>query len=193
MRSPRFPTLVVLLLAGLATAGSAVAAENYEIDPVHSTIAFRIQHLGVAYTWGRFGAISGTALIDEENPAASTVQVEVKTASIDTGDEKRDKHLRSPDFFDAKTFPVARFSSTSVRRKGDVYEVTGTFELHGVRKTITLSLERVGSGKDPWGGYRTGFSGRTTIRRSDFNMKWGLGGPVGDDVELFFDLELIRQ
>ncbi len=193
MRSLRFPTLVALLLAGLTTSGSVLAAETYEIDPVHSTIAFRIQHLGVAYTWGRFGAMSGQAVIDEQNPAASSVQVEVKVESIDTGDEKRDKHLRSPDFFDAKTFPVARFTSTSVRRKGDVYEITGTFELHGVEKTITLPLERVGSGKDPWGGYRTGFSGRTTIRRSDFGMKWGLGGPVGDEVELFFDLELIRQ
>ncbi|GAB4373262.1 MAG: YceI family protein [Acidobacteriota bacterium] len=187
------PAALVVLASALVASTPVLAAESYKVDPVHSTIAFRVEHLGVSYAWGRFNAIDGKAVIDEENPAASSVTLEVRIDSIDTNSEKRDKHLMSPDFFDAKTFPVARFTSTKVTRKGDTWQVTGTLELHGVKKTLTIPFERVGSGKDPWGGFRTGFSGRTTIKRSEFNISWGLNGAVGDEVELFLDFELIRE
>lgn len=194
MRIPRFPTLALVAMALAAPAVPAtLAAETYTVDSSHTSILFRVEHFGVSYVWGRFGTVSGKAVIDEQNPAASSVEIEIPVDSIDTNEEKRDKHLKSPDFFDAKTFPTVRFKSRSVERKGDSWIVTGTLEMHGVKKTITLPLERVGSGKDPWGGFRTGFSGKTTIRRSDFNVKYGLNGPIGDEVELYLDVELVRS
>jgi polyisoprenoid-binding protein YceI len=184
--------LSVLVLFTLASP-LALAAETYEIDPVHSAIVFRVNHLGVAYTWGRFNDFSGTFVVDEEKPENSTVELEIKTESVDTNSEKRDKHLRNPDFFDAKTFPVARFESNAVERDGDTYTVQGTLELHGKKRPVTLVMERVGSAEDPWGGYRTGFTGEHTLKRSEYDINYGLNGPVGDEVQLFFDFEAIRQ
>lgn len=189
-------TLTLALVALMSLAGAstlASAADTYEIDLGHSGINFRVMHLGVAYTWGRFNDFSGTIMIDEENPAKSSVELTIKMDSVDTNQGDRDKHLRSPDFFDAKTFPVATFKSSSVSKKDDVYTVEGTLDLHGQKKPVTLELTRVGSGKHPRSGADiTGFAGTYTLKRSDFGMTYGIGG-IGDEVELFIDIEAAKK
>ena len=187
-------TLALVGLAALAGASTlASAADTYQIDLAHSAINFRVQHLGVAYTWGRFNDFSGTIMIDEENPSKSSVELTIKTESVDSNSADRDKHLRNPDFFDAKTFPVVTFKSDSVSKEGDLYTVTGKLKIHGVEKPVTLELTRVGAGKDPWGGFRTGFSGTHTLDRTEYNISYGSGGAVGDDVQLFIDIEAIKK
>ena len=181
-----------LVAAMLFSLAPSVLADDYEIDGAHAAVTFKVQHLGVSYTWGRFNDIAGTFSIDESNPSNSSVNLEIKIESIDSANAKRDKHLRSPDFFNAKTFPLATFKSSKVSVSNDVYTVSGELEFHGVKKPVTIELQRVGSGKDPWGGYRTGFSGQLAIKRSDFGMT-NMTGAVGDEVVLFIDIEGIRK
>jgi polyisoprenoid-binding protein YceI len=183
-----FAALLVTLVAGVSLAG-----ETFTIDNVHSSLVFRVKHLGLADVYGRFNEISGTYLLDHENPSKSSVAIEIKTASVDTRVEKRDEHLRSPDFFHAEAFPLIAFESREISRiEGENYSVSGTLSLHGVSKPLTLTVHHVGSGKDPWGGYRTGFEGGFKIKRSDFGMDFMLG-PVADEIELMVAVEGVRQ
>ena len=185
--------IVTFVFLALLIPGLAAAADNYNVDKVHSSVLFRIQHLGVSYVWGRFNDISGTFTIDEAAPDKSVVDITVKTESVDTDDAKRDKHLRSPDFFIAKTFPVMTFKSTSVKSDGkDHLAVTGELTLHGVTKTVTIPVTRIGTGKDPWGGTRTGFEGELTIKRSDYGVSYMPGG-LGEDVRLVLGIEGVRN
>lgn len=174
---------------------SSNAADTYVIDGSHSAIVFRIKHLGVSYAYGRFNDISGEVVWDDANPEASTLNIQVKTESVDTASEKRDQHLRSPDFFSAKEFPVSSFTSTSVEKiSNTTYKVTGDFQLHGVTKQVTADLEYIGDGKDPWGGHRAGFETTITIKRSDFDMTTYIdNGGLGDDVRLIIAIEGIKQ
>ncbi|RMD98638.1 MAG: polyisoprenoid-binding protein [Deltaproteobacteria bacterium] len=184
---------VLFFIALFAFAPAVMAAETYAIDPVHSTVIFRVKHLGVGYLYGRFNDISGTIRFDEANPAKSSVEVTVKVASVDTNDEKRDKHLLSPDFFNAKQFPVIRFESASVKAVGgDLYEVSGNMTIHGITKPITVKMTRIGAGKDPWGNYRMGFEGVFSVKRSDFGIRYMPQG-IGDDVLITLSVEAIRK
>jgi polyisoprenoid-binding protein YceI len=171
----------------------AGAAETFEIDAVHSVVLVRVQHLGVSNAYGRFNQISGSFTLDEKEPAKSSVKVEVRTASIDTFNEKRDQHLRGPDFFNAKQFPVMTFESSAVRAAGEGrYEVEGKLSVHGVTKPLTVVVEKVGAAKDPWGGFRAGFETSWTMKRSDHGMDYMLGA-VGDEVRVIVSLEGIRK
>ena len=154
---------------------------------------FKASHLGISHTYGRFNDISGTFTWDQNNPTASSLSVTIKAESIDTNHDKRDQHLRNPDFFNAAQFPVITFVSSSVADKGNgVYAVTGTLSLHGVSREITVDLEKVGEGNDPWGGYRAGFHTNFTIDRTDFGMDYMTDG-VPADVGLTISLEGIRK
>ena len=184
----RLSVFLVLLMA----LPSSAAADEYKIDPEHTSVVFKIGHLDVSYTWGRFNTISGNLSLNEDDPSASSITIEIDVNSIDTNNEKRDKHLRGPDFFNVKTYPKATFKSKSFKVKGDNYTVVGDFTLHGQTREVTLEVVRVGSGKDPWGGFRTGFSGELALKRSDYGIK-GLIGPVADDLVLFLDVEAIKQ
>jgi polyisoprenoid-binding protein YceI len=171
----------------------ASTAETYKVDPVHSTVLFRIKHLNLSYVHGRFNDVAGTFSFDDEDPSAGSLDIEVPVAKIDTNNAERDKHLKSPDFFDAERFPLITFKSRSVKKVGEqTYEVGGELALHGVTKPLTVKLERIGSGKDPWGGYRTGFETTFTIKRSDFGMT-NVIGPVGDEVRLTVAIEGVRR
>lgn len=185
-------TVLVLAIATFTAAPAAVAADTYAVDVAHSSLLFRISHLGIGYVHGRFNEFEGSFVIDAENPNASSVHVTVKVASVDTNSEKRDQHLKSPDFFDAKQYPTMTFKSTAVARTGDDYRVTGDFTLHGVTKSLTLRLKKVGEGDDPWGNHRMGFEGQVVIKRSDFNMKYMLPG-IGDDVQITLAIEGTRK
>jgi len=186
-------TLVVACgLVGLLAA-SARAADNYQVDPVHAAVVFRVKHLGVGYTYGRLNEVGGRLVLDEEDPANCVFEVQAEADSVDTGNAKRDQHLKGPDFFNAKEFPAVTFRSKQVKKAdASTYEVAGELTLHGVTKPVTVKLQRVGTGKDPWGGYRTGFEGSLTVKRSDFGMKFMPEG-VGDEVWLLIGFEALRQ
>lgn len=183
------------LMALVVCVGTSVAwasPEEYKVDPVHSSVWFRIKHLGVSYCYGRFNEPMGSFVWDEQNPEASKFTVKVAVEKIDTDNEKRDQHLRGVDFFDAAKHPEITFTSTAIKPQGDnKFEVTGDLTLHGVTKSITVVLEHVGGGKDPWGGFRRGFETKFTIKRSDFGMNY-MQGPLGDEVTLKVGIEGVR-
>jgi polyisoprenoid-binding protein YceI len=173
-------------------------AGTYPIDASHTHVGFVVRHLMVSKVKGRFTDVSGTVTIAEE-PTDSHVEVEVQLASIDTGDEQRDGHLRSADFFGVEANPTMTFRSTSVRHvSDDRWLVTGDLSLGGVTKAITLDVTFEGGAKDPWGGSRIGFSAKGEINREDFGLSWNqaleTGGVlVGKKVSLEIDAEAARQ
>lgn len=170
----------------------ADAADTYEIDTAHSMILFRAKHNGITYNYGRFNEFTGKITMDETDISKSMVEFEVKTASVDTANEKRDQHLRSPDFFSAKQFPVITFKSTKVNTKEgkeDMLEVTGDLEVLGVKKSITVDVAITGKGKGRQGESLIGFESVFTINRSEFGMTYGVGGPVSDDIRLIVTIE----
>ena len=180
-------------LATLLTAPAQAAPENFEVDGTHSFIVFHVTHLGIGTAWGRFNEFSGSFTHDAENPAASKVSFTIQAESVDTGNAKRDQHLRSPDFFDAKQFPEISFRSTKVEPIAEgAMDVTGELTFHGVTKTITARADLVGSGKDPWGNFRRGYDIQFTLNRNDFGVSYMPGG-LGDGVKVFVSVEGIRK
>jgi polyisoprenoid-binding protein YceI len=183
---------LLLLIGLLAKAAPVEAADVYRVDPVHSSVHFRVKHFGVGYVWGRFNDMSGSFTWDEQTPAECALEIEVKTPTIDSGNAKRDQHLKGPDFFDVAQFPTATFKSTQVRKLDEHnYEVAGELTMHGQTRPVTARLEWVGAGKDPRGGARAGFEAVLTIKRSEFGMNKMLQG-IGDDVRIIAALEGTR-
>ena len=186
-----FFVLALLVIGFTGTAQVADAADMYEIDTAHSMILFRAKHMGITYNYGRFNEFTGKLTIDETDISKSAIEFEVKTASVDTANEKRDQHLRSPDFFSAKQFPVITFKSTKVSMKEgkeNMLEVTGDLELLGVKKSITVDVEITGKGKGRQGESLIGFESIFTIKRSEFGMTYGAGA-VSDDIRLTVTIE----
>jgi polyisoprenoid-binding protein YceI len=194
VRSLLRKAVLPLVLAGaLGSTPAAAAPETYEVDAVHSTVLFRIQHAKAGNQYGRFNDMSGTFTLDDANPSAASVKLEVKAGSIDTANAKRDDHLRGPDFFNVAQFPTITFVSTAVAKAGEhAFDVTGDLTLHGVKKSVTVRMEKVGAAKDPWGNFRAGFEGVLTIKRSDFDMK-NMLEVVSDEVRLILAFEGIRK
>jgi polyisoprenoid-binding protein YceI len=182
--------LVATAFLALAFCASTVrAADTYKIDPVHSFVIFHISHFNIGHVYGRFNAPEGTIQYDPNDPSKCSFDLTIKAANVDTGTPKRDDDLRSEHFFDVKKFPTITFKSTSVRSAGkDKYEVTGDLTLHGVTKTITVPITKLGEGDTKVMGYRTGWESHVTLKRSDYNMHYD-AGLVGDDVHLTFALE----
>ena len=171
----------------------AYAAETYKLDPEHTSIVFRVEHLGIAYVYGRFNGPTGTFVFDESSPSKSTIEVQAETKNVDTALEKRDTDLKSPDFFNAGEYPHVSFKSKSVKKlKEAVYEVSGDLTLLGKTRPITVEVNATGAGKDPWGNFRMGFETSFSIKRSDFGMNFMMGG-VSDEVNLTVSVEGIRQ
>jgi len=169
---------------------------KYEFDAAHSQIEFTVKHMMVSTVRGRFNKFSGDLDIDEQNPAASSVDVAIDVASIDTGQEGRDNHLRSPDFFNATEFPTITFKSTKVEPKGDgKYHVTGDLTIHGVTKPHTLEVTREGPITNPYGKQVNAFSMSTKISRKEFGLEWNValesgGWLVSDEVKIFIEAEV---
>ena len=175
--------------AASSSGASAAEAEIYAVDGTHSSVLFKVRHNDVSYFYGRFGDVSGTFSFDEEKASECSVEIEVKAESIDTRTAKLDQHLRSPDFFDAKQFPVISFKSTKVKKgKDKVYSVTGDLSLHGVTKSITVDMEHVGTA-DGRRGKLMGFHTTFTIDRTDFGMNYGIGTALGSEVEMTISIE----
>jgi len=173
----------------------AVNAAEYKIDTkgAHAFINFKIQHLGYSWLTGRFNEFEGSFSYDADKPNDSKITVEINPASIDSNHAERDKHLRSDDFLDVDKFGKAKFVSTKITDKGNgKLEVVGDLTLHGVTKSITIDAKKIGEGKDPWGGYRAGFSGKTTLGLKDFGIPERLG-PASTEVHMSLHIEGIRQ
>ncbi len=184
--------LGLLFASLLGTQGAAAATTNYQVDLVHSTLSFRVQHLGISWAHGRFNAFSGTFCIDDEDLSKARVSIEVAVNSIDTNNGQRDDHLRGEEYFNVEAHPKMTYTSTKVEKTEAGYRVTGDFTLLGVTKPIVLQLTKVGEGQTPMKDYRIGFDGSMQIRRSEFGMKGGLP-MVGDDVHISMSIEGIRQ
>ena len=174
---------------------TATAVRTFSIDPIHSEVGFQVRHL-LTKVRGRFTDFSGKINMDRAKPAASSVEFNIKTASVDTGDADRDHHLQTADFFDAAKNPEITFKSTSIAatKKKDVYDVTGDLTMRGVTKRVTLPVEFNGFGKDPWGNERAGFSLTTTVNRKDYGINWNKaldngGVLLGEDVKVDINLE----
>ena len=167
-------------------ASSAAMATDYMIDKKgqHASITFKASHLGYSYIMGRFNDFSGKFSHDAATSVNSKVNVVINSSSIDTNHAARDKHLRSADFFDTSKYPKITFASTAFT--GDT--LTGDLSMHGVTKSITMKTRHIGEGKDPWGGYRSGFEGSVTINAPEF----GLPDYVGD-IEVLLNVEGVRQ
>ena len=192
----KLPTLATsLLIAGLTFSSTALMADDYVIDTkgAHASIKFRVQHLGYSWLYGRFNEFGGTFSYDEKAPEKSSVEVTIKTASVDSNHAERDKHLRSDDFLHVDKYPEAKFVSTSYSQAEDGTGVLkGNLTLNGVTKPVEIDVEFIGAGQDPWGGYRAGFEGTTSFAMADFGIVKDLG-PKSKDVELILSVEGIRQ
>ncbi len=184
-------TLSLCLL--LYASAPALAADQYKVDVVHSSVVFRIKHLDVSYCYGRFNRMSGTFQLDASDPSRSAIDVQVEADSVDTANAQRDQALRGSDFFDVQKLPMIRFESKKVSRNdAGIFLVEGEMTLHGVTRPLTIQVESTGTGKGMFGEVRSGLEAVFTLRRSEFGMNKMLGS-VGDEVRLIVSLEGIRQ
>ena len=184
-----------LLIAGSVFTSSPLLADDYEIDTkgAHASIKFRVQHLGYSWLYGRFNEFGGKFSYDEAAPEKTSVEVTIKTNSVDSNHAERDKHLRGDDFLDVAKFPEAQFVSTSYTPgKGDTGVLKGNLTLHGVTKPVEIAVQSIGAGNDPWGGYRMGFEGKTKFAMADFGILKNLG-PKSKDVEMILSIEGIKK
>jgi len=182
--------------------GTMAGRGTWKLDPVHTTAEFTVKHLMITTVRGRFTKVNGTIEVDEDNPGESTVEVEIDAASIDTGVADRDAHLRSADFLDVEHFPTLTFRSRRVKgaanKEGDRFKVIGDLTIRGTTKEVTLDATYEGSGKDPWGGTRAGFSGTTQIDRGEWGLTWNqaleAGGiVVGTNVKILLEVQAVKQ
>ena len=191
IRSRILATIVLTMLG----AGSANAAlERYTFDPVHTQVLFFVSHLGFSHSAGKFLAFDGGFSFDPDSWTTSSVDVGIRTASINMDDQKWEKHLRSPDFFDVEKYPIMRFKSTKVEQTGEHQAlIHGDLTLLGVTRPVTLETTFNKAGVHPKNkNYVAGFSARTMVKRSEFGMKYGVP-MLGDDVEVRLEVEGIRQ
>lgn len=188
-------SLRLAIAAAALVLSTHAGAADYVIDTkgAHAFIQFKISHLGYSWLLGRFNDFDGTFSYDEKNPAASRVQVNIRTASLDSNHAERDKHLRGKDFLHVSKYPTAGFVSTAYEDKGNGKAVLrGDLTLHGVTRPVAIDVTHVGAGADPWGGQRRGFEGRTRLVLKDFNINYDLG-PASREVELYLSVEGIRK
>lgn len=184
--------------AGLLTAvvlGSALgarAADKYEVDPAHSSVSFKIEHSGISWIHGRFNDVAGEFLVDAEKPAASSFALTMKTESVDTANAKRDAHLASPDFFNAKQFPALSFQSKSVKKTDNGLEVTGDLTLHGETKPVSFLLRGGKTAEFPPGTQRTGYTTHFQLKRSDFGIDSAMEF-LGDEVHVEISFQGVKS
>ncbi len=174
------------------------ASGTWAIDPTHTTIGFTVRHAMIAKVRGAFGDFAGSFTIDGSDLSASSAEITIQAASIDTKNADRDAHLTSPDFLDVAAFPTLAFTSTAVKASGNDVVVTGDLTIHGVTKSVDVNYEFIGLSQDPWGNQRIGFEGTAKISRKEFDLTWNAaletgGVLVGDDITLTLDVEAVKQ
>ncbi len=187
-----WPALLLAAACSTLPAQAGWSADNYAIDAAHSAVTFKIAHMGLSWTYGRFNDVSGKFTIDGEAPGKGSFAMTIKPESIDSGVAKRDEHLRSPDFLNTKQFATISFASTRVKPIDGGYEVTGDFTLHGVTKPITFALMGGKKAEFPPGMQRTGFSTELVLKRSDFGMDKMLEA-IGDEIKVAISFEGVKK
>jgi polyisoprenoid-binding protein YceI len=190
-------------LAGAAAAliviPSLALSAHWSLDTVHSEVSFKIRHLGISKVVGNFRDFSGHLDFNPEDLSTMKVEATVQTASIDTDNDDRDKHLRSDEFFNVETYPTMTFTSKKVTDvKGDSFKLHGDLTIHGVTKPVVFDVEYNGMVADPWGNTKSGLSAETKINRKDFGLTWNqaleTGGLlVGEDVTISLEVEATQE
>ena len=184
----------------MSTSTAAPASTiTWKIDPAHSHAEFKVKHMMISNVKGSFSGLSGILIEDTTDPTLSQVEATIDISSISTGDDQRDAHLKSADFFHHEEHPVMTFKSTKVEKKGnEEYAVTGDLTVHGVTKPVTFIVEGPSApGKEPWGNTRIGLSATTKINRKDFDLTWNAaletgGILVGEDVQISLEAQFIK-
>lgn len=188
--------IAAVMAASLPLVAGQAQASEYALDTEgqHAFIQFKVSHLGYSYILGEFKDFSGNFNYDEGKPEASSVNVEVDVDSLDSAHAERDKHLKSADFLDVSQYPTATFSSTGFETTGDgAGKLTGDLTLHGKTQSVTIDVDHIGGGEDPWGGYRQGFEGTTTLKLADYGIDTSKLGPTAATVDMYMVFEGIRQ
>ena len=191
--------LTLSLLGAVSLSTPAALAAEYKVDPDHSKIGFSVRHLMISNVHGDFKEFEGSFNFDPDKGTLSNANFTAKAASVDTGNAKRDEHLRSPEFFDSAKFPnLTLINSKITKVSKDKYKWNATITIHGVAKPITLDLEHLGTSKDPWGNKRAGFTATGHLSRKEFGLVWNKpletgGVVVGDNVDIQLDAEAIEQ
>ncbi len=194
MENFMFKKILFTLLLLFGCSQVAVAGE-YEIDPAHSSVGFKIRHLAISTVPGTFTAFKGTFSFDPDKIEKSSAEAEIAVTSVNTNNEKRDNHLKGEDFFDVEKFKVMKFKSKKVEKvDDDSFKVHGDLTIRGITKPVVLDVDYLGMAKDPWGSEKAGFTATTTINRKDFGLTWNKvletgGFVVGDDVNIRLDVE----
>ncbi|MCA9756178.1 MAG: polyisoprenoid-binding protein [Candidatus Eisenbacteria bacterium] len=188
--------LFIALAAVALALPSLASAATWNIDGSHSSVDFKIRHFFTKVP-GKFNTVTGEIQFDPAAVEKGSVMVTIPVESVDTNNEKRDGHLKSPDFFDAANHPEITFKSTKFHKEGDTIKVDGLLNMRGVEKPVTLDVEFLGAGPDAWGGTRAGFEATTKLNRKDWNIEWNTvldnGGTVlGDEVEISLAIEAIQ-
>jgi polyisoprenoid-binding protein YceI len=190
---------MLCLCAGLLCHAASTSAEmaRYDVDPDHSIVEFKVAHMVISKTTGQFKDYTGFIEMDPDAGTVKAIEATIKTASVTTNQEKRDTHLRNPDFFDVATYPTMVYKMKSYKKSGDGYTAIGDLTLRGVTKEMTLTGNLNGVTKDPWGNTRAGFTAEGKVNRKDFGMVWnntldGGGLIVGDEVLIKLDVECIK-
>jgi polyisoprenoid-binding protein YceI len=173
-----------------AAAPPLTAAKAWTIDPVHSSVVFRVKHANAAWFYGTFNHVTGTFALDADKPEDAKVDVTIAADSIETHDAARNKHVRGPDFLDAKQYPDIKFTGDKVTSKGkDEFEVEGQLEIRGKKQTLKATVQKVGEGSF-MGGQRVGYETTFEIKRSDFGMNYGIAQKaLGDQVQVTISVE----
>ena len=184
-------------LLGCLPLGAEAETARWDIDPDHSIIEFRVAHMVISKTSGRFMDYHGFVEMDADAKTFKTIEATIKAESINTNHEKRDAHLRNADFLDVKQFPTMTYKMKSSQKDGETYKVVGQLTLRGVTKDVVLTGTFNGVTKDPWGNTRAGFTADGTLNRKDFGMIWNKtldngGLVVGDEVQIHLDIECIK-
>lgn len=190
-------TILVMTAAYCLPAVARAEPARWNVDPEHSTIEFRVAHMMVSKTTGHFMDYTGFVDMDAEAGTIKGIEATIKTASVNTNHEKRDAHLRNPDFFDVEKYPTMTYRMKSYKKNAEGYQAIGELTLHGVTKDIALTGNFNGIIKDPWGNSRAGFNAEGKLNRKDFGMVWSKaldngGLVVGDEVSIKLDIECIK-
>lgn len=184
----------LLVALAILAAVPALAADTYKIDGAHTQSTFAVKHLLISTVRGDFGKTEGVVVIDDADHSRSTVQATIDVASVNTREEKRDTHLKSPDFFDVAKFPSITFKSTKVEKAGEGHKVTGDLTIKGVTRSVVLAVSGpTAEVKDPYGNAKRGISATTKINRKDFGVSYGPNAVVSDEVSIIIDAELVKD
>jgi polyisoprenoid-binding protein YceI len=182
---------LAIVIVTLSLSSYAKAQQTYTVDPVHSNAVFRIKHANAAPFWGLFRSPTGSFTLDESDAARSAFKIVIPVDNVYTGNDKRDAHLKSPDFFNARQYPTITFTSKSVKVNGNLLDVAGDLTIHGVTKPVTATVEQTGTGDFPPGVKRAGIEATLVVKMSDFEMK---GNPaLSDEVKVIVGLEGMRK